>query len=93
MTVYIVSKVTVHDSEKMASYVEAAPATVEEFGGRYIARASDLQQLEGEADCNRVVILEFPDAQSALAWYESDVYRPLRDDRQAASDASIVLLK
>ncbi len=93
MAVYIVSKVSVHDAEKMAAYVEAAPETVEKYGGRYIIRTGSIQQVEGERDCNRAVILEFPDREAALAWYNSDDYKPLRDDRWAASDASIVLLE
>ena len=93
MAVYIVSKVSVHDAEKMAAYVEAAPETVEKYGGRYVIRTGNIQQVEGEQDCNRAVILEFPDREAALAWYNSDDYRPLRDDRWAASDASIVLLE
>jgi uncharacterized protein (DUF1330 family) len=35
--------------------------------------------------------MEFPDADAARAWYESDEYAPLKAMRQAASDTQIIL--
>jgi len=38
-----------------------------------------------------MVVVEFPDKAAALAWYESDMYRPLRELRQASAEAVILL--
>jgi uncharacterized protein (DUF1330 family) len=93
MTVYIVSRVDITDPELMAGYMKAAPATVEAHGGRYIVRTGDIEVIEGKTRCDRVVVLEFPTREQALAWYNSDDYRKLRDVRWQAATASILLLQ
>ncbi len=93
MAVYIVSRVDISDPERMAGYMKAAPATVEAFGGKYIVRTGNIEVIEGEQTCDRVVVLEFPTREQALAWYNSQDYRPLRDARWQAASASIMLLQ
>ncbi len=93
MPVYIVSRVDISDPERMAGYMEAAPATVEAFGGKYIVRTGNIEVIEGDQTCDRVVVLEFPSREQALAWYNSQDYRPLRDVRWQSANASIMLLQ
>lgn len=93
MAVYIVSRVDISDPERMAGYMTAAPATVEAFGGKYIVRTGNIEVIEGDQTCDRVVVLEFPTREQALAWYNSQDYRPLRDVRWQAANASIMLLQ
>ena len=92
MTAYVVSRVTIRDPEKMKAYMADAPSTVKAYGGTYLARTSDIQVLEGEDNYDRMVMLEFPDREHALAWYESNEYRDLRQDRWNSADAHIVIL-
>lgn len=92
MSVYIVSRVNLTDEAAMTSYFAAAPATVEQYGGKYLARTNDLTTLEGDEEIDRMVILEFPTKEAAEAWYHSEEYKPLRDQRWAASDAKIIML-
>jgi uncharacterized protein (DUF1330 family) len=91
MSAYIVSRVKILNREAMQRYMSEAPATVAAFGGRYLVRGGDVQALEGAWEHERMVVVEFPDKGSALAWYESDVYRPLRELRQANAEAVILL--
>lgn len=91
MPAYIVSRVKISNPEAMQHYMREAPATVAAFGGRYLVRGGDVQALEGAWEHERMVVVEFPDKSAALAWYESDVYRPLRDLRQENAEAVILL--
>jgi uncharacterized protein (DUF1330 family) len=91
MPAYVVSRLKVLDPEAMRRYVNEAPATVAAFGGRYHFRGSEVEPLEGVWEHDRMVVLEFPTKADALAWYESDVYRPLRDLRQASAETIILL--
>lgn len=93
MPVFIVSRVDIPEPQALAQYMADAPATVEAYGGRYIVRSSRIDPLEGETTCDRVVVLEFPSHERALAWYHSPEYRPLRDLRQQAATASILLVQ
>ncbi|HYI11334.1 MAG TPA: DUF1330 domain-containing protein [Thermoanaerobaculia bacterium] len=91
MAAYIVSRVNIRDREAMQRYMAEAPATVAAFGGRYLVRGNDVQALEGAWEHERMVVVEFPDKSAALAWYESDAYRPLRDLRHASAETVILL--
>lgn len=91
MPAYIVSRVKILNAEAMRRYMAEAPATVAAFGGRYLVRGNDVQALEGAWEHERMVVVEFPDKASALDWYESEVYRPLRDLRQPNAETVILL--
>jgi uncharacterized protein (DUF1330 family) len=54
-------------------------------------RGTDVEALEGTWEHHRMVILEFPDREAALAWYHSAEYAPLKALRQANSDTVILL--
>ena len=91
MSVYVISRVSIHDPDAMSRYVAEAPATVAGFGGRYLVRANTATALEGNWDADRIVVLEFPTRADALAWYHSPEYRDLRDLRWSAAEAVILM--
>lgn len=91
MAAYIVSRVKILNRESMQRYMAEAPATVAAFGGRYLVRGQDVQALEGAWEHERMVVVEFPDKEAALGWYESDAYRSLRTLRQSSAEAVILL--
>ncbi len=94
MPAYVIASVTdARDAEKLARYREGNTAAVEKHGGRFIARGGELETLEGDWPALRIVIMEFPDMDTARSWYQSDDYAPLRELRQSASDTDIVLVE
>ncbi len=82
---YVVVEVDVHDPEAYVPYVAGASASVAASGGRYLARGGRTQELEGEPPRSRVVVLGFPDFESALAWYHSDGYQSVAPIRHGAA--------
>jgi uncharacterized protein (DUF1330 family) len=61
-------------------YIERIQATLDPFGGRFIVHGATVEVIEGSWP-GTVVIIEFPDADAARAWYDSPAYReilPLR---------------
>jgi uncharacterized protein (DUF1330 family) len=91
MPAYVVSRLTVHDRAAFESYLAEAPRTVARFGGKYLFRGEDVTALEGSWDDERLVILEFETAEAAWAWYRSAEYQRLRELRQGAANAVILL--
>jgi uncharacterized protein (DUF1330 family) len=72
-------------------YLREIDDTLEPFGGEYLVHGGRIDAREGEWDGD-LVILRFPDADSAAAWYESAYYQrilPLRLNN-SASMAAIV---
>ena len=91
MPAYVVSRLTIHDRAAFGSYLTEAPRTVARLGGRYLFRGEEVTALEGSWDDERLVILEFETAAAARAWYQSAEYQRLRELRQRAADAVILL--
>jgi len=72
---YIVATVRVHDRAKFGAYVQAVAGVAESFGGEYLLRGAVAEVLEGDVDPSElVVVLRFPDADSARAYVNSPQY-------------------
>ena len=93
MPAYVIANVTVKDPERYPEYARQVPATLEPFGGRYLARGGAVEVVEGDWRPNRLVVLEFPTLERARAWYDSADYGPARQLRWETADAQIVFLE
>ena len=93
MSAYIIANVDVTDPDAYAEYRKGVAASMEPFGGRFLARAGRAEALEGSYAAKRVVLLEFPDYDRAKAWWDSPAYRPLRELRQRASRGDLIVVE
>jgi len=90
MPAYIVVETDVHDPEQYEQYKAASPGAVAAFGGRFIVRGGELAVLEGDWHPKRVVILEFPDLETAKQFYESERYQEAKKLREGAANLHMV---
>ena len=90
---YIVGDVDVTDPDRYKDYSSHTEETLRPFGGRFIVRGGDKEVLEGAWRPNRLVVIEFPDRESAQGWYDSEAYRAILPIRQEASTGSLVLVE
>lgn len=93
MPAYIVVNVDVKDPERYARYRDMAPPSIARYGGRYIARGGATEVLEGTYQPKRFVILEFPDADRARAWWSSPEYAEGKQLRQASASTDMILVE
>ena len=93
MSAYVLVEVEVKEPIGYEEYKKMAPRSIQAHGGRYLVRGGPVEALEGEWPLQRVVILEFPDAAAARAWWSCSDYRPARDLRQRTARTRMVLLE
>lgn len=93
MAAYVVAQIDVTDPEAFAEYRAKVAETVARHGGRYKARGGEMEALEGDRPCSRMVVIEFDDARAAKRWYESEDYAPLIALRRSASRGSVVVVE
>jgi uncharacterized protein (DUF1330 family) len=74
-------------------YRPLAAASIARFGGRFVVRGGNAEPLEGSPQPERVVVIEFPDADTARRWYHSDEYQQALKIRQANSTARLILVE
>ena len=82
----------ISDPSALAEYAKLAAPTVAAFGGRYIVRGGAGSAIAGEPPAARVVVLEFPDRETAVAWRASPEYQAALRIREAASTSRVYIV-
>ena len=80
------------DPVRYDDYKLLAPPSIAAYGGRYLVRGGTTTVLEGEWAPRRVVVLEFPNAERARAWWESPEYAAAKALRQSCADTQMLLI-
>jgi len=93
LTVYIISRFTIHDRSKYDEYERGFPEIFEKYDGRMLSVDEDPLVLAGEWQDTRSVIIEFPSKKSALTWLMSDEYQEISKNRDAGSTGNSILVK
>jgi len=93
MPAYMIGRVDVTNIEGWKAYAEAASPAVAAFGGKYLARGGEMVGLENfEDEGKRIVILQFPDMETAKNWYNSEEYQAAKAKREGAGYARFTLV-
>ncbi len=79
MAVYLVSSIDVVDEAGYEEYHERTEALVSNHGGRYLVTGGETIVLRGDWTPQRLTIIEFDDAGSVEAMFESDEFARLRE--------------
>jgi uncharacterized protein (DUF1330 family) len=93
MSAYVVALIDIHDADKYAPYAEQFDyASFEnDHGGEILVVSDHAEDVEGAWQHGRLVVLKFPSADDARAWYASDAYKDVREIRWANSTSNISL--
>jgi len=93
MKYYSVAEIAITDQSWVPAYVKNVTGLVEQHGGRYLARTSKIERLEGERKVPQIfLIIEWPSKDVAKAFYECDEYRPYRQSRIEGAKSEFLLV-
>ena len=93
MSAYVIVQENMHgDQAPFEEYRKQVMATVEPFGGKFLARGGKLTVLEGEWPHERTVILEFASREKAEGWYHSPAYQKILPLRLKAATSNFVII-
>jgi uncharacterized protein (DUF1330 family) len=92
MPAYVLVDAKVTDPAQYEEYRKVAPAAIAKYGGRYLVRGGATTVLEGGWQPNRIVVLEFPDADAARRFYDSPEYRAARALRAGAAAMNVIVV-
>lgn len=93
MPAYVILDITVTDPDGYENYKHLAPAAIEAYGGKYLARGGAAQNLEGDWQPNRIVILQFETVARAKQWIDSPEYRDARSLRQRTAISHTIVVE
>lgn len=91
MAAYIIAEIEVTDPAGYDEYRKLAGAAIAAYGGKFLVRGGNIETLEGEWHPKRIVVLEFPSAERAKAWWASEEYAAARVIRQRAAVTDMIV--
>ena len=92
MRYYAIVEIDITDQSWVADYVKNVTPMLERHGGRYLARTSKIERIEGDRKLPQVVVLvEFPSKEAAERFYGSGEYRPYLELRKAGGKNEFLL--
>jgi uncharacterized protein (DUF1330 family) len=92
MSAFVLVEVDIHNMEVYEEYKKLTPSSIESFGGKFVIRGLPVEALEGEWKHDRLVLLEFPNKEKALEWYNSENYQKAKKIREKASSANFFIV-
>lgn len=93
MSAYIIVDTKIHNADEYDKYKKLAKPIAEKFGGVYRVRGGELDVRDSELwSPTRVVIIEFPDMQSARDFIDSDEYAPVKPLREQNADCTLFIV-
>ena len=82
---YIIVDMQISNPEQYKQYMAQAPAAVKAAGGEYLVRGGHFEVMEGNWKPARIAMLRFPNFEQAKAFYDGEMYRQARAQREGAT--------
>lgn len=93
MPAYVIAEIEITNPDGYREYTTVVPATIQQYGGRFIARGGKSKVLEGDWPERRRVIIEFPSVEDARKWWDSPEYAKPKALRKAHSNGRLLLIE
>jgi len=93
MSAFLVVDTKIKNPEAYEEYKKLAKPIAEKFGGVYRARGGKLDIRRTELwSPTRIVIIEFPDMESAQAFVDSEEYAPVKPMRENNAECTLFIV-
>lgn len=93
MSCYVWVEITIQDKASLVEYMREVPKIIQKYNGKYLVRGGPVSVLEGTiGEHPTKILIEFPDKDSAIAWYESPEYKVIHHIRTDNSSCNFMFL-
>jgi uncharacterized protein (DUF1330 family) len=93
MTVYVIVQLKMTDRTAYDRYQARFFDVFRKFSGRLLSADEHPSVLEGKWNCDKLVLMSFPDETAFQAWAASPEYLEISKDRKAGAEAIVLLAK
>jgi uncharacterized protein (DUF1330 family) len=92
MPVYVVIESKIKNLEKYQVYISKVPEIISKFGGKYLARGNKVIPLGKKWRPERMIIIEFPEANTVYEWLASAEYKAISKWREEGAETKAVMI-
>jgi uncharacterized protein (DUF1330 family) len=94
MSAFVIVDTKINNPEAYERYKKLAKPIAEKYGGIYRVRGGKIDLREKDLwTPTRIVIIEFPDLQSARNFVDSEEYAPVKPLRQNNADCTLFIVE
>ena len=93
MAGYVLIDSEVTDEAVYAEFLERVPATVDAYGGKYLARGGATEVMEGDWTPHFAVVVEFDNVERAKTWLSSPEYTEVKEIRLRSANTTVVVVE
>ena len=83
----------INSEEKLKKYAIKAKIAADKYSGIFIIRGGNFENVLGKWEYARTVVIKFPSYETALNWYNSDEYKPVRKIREENSEGNVIIIE
>ena len=92
MSGYVLANVNWTNKDALQAYVELLGPSLGAHGGAVITGSEDVRVPEGDWQADGVLVLiSFPTVEAALAWCDSEEYRPALEIRKRSASSRLLI--
>ena len=93
MRAYVIVEISIHDPGLSEEYKKLTPASIAEYGGKFIVRGGRTITMEGDWKPQRIVVAEFDSLERAQEWWQSEGYEKAKKIRHASADTRMIIVE
>ena len=92
MSGYVLANVKWTSADARQAYVDLLGPSLDAHGGVVTAGTQNVHVLEGDWQADGLMVLiTFPTVEGALAWYNSEIYRPALELRKTSASSRLLI--
>jgi len=92
MNAYLILDLAIHDLDKFMEYIDRIPAFIKKHAGRYIVQGVKPTVMEGDWSPERMVVIEFPSKENAIAFLQDPDAQSLFALRHNTTTSKLLLV-
>jgi uncharacterized protein (DUF1330 family) len=93
MPVYLIIDITVIDPDVFGEFMERMPAVVEQYGGSYLARSSEVSTMVGDWQPERIVLIEFESIEQVQEFFAAPEYLAIVPLREHSATTRVIIVE
>ena len=93
MAAYILVQINITNPNPYKEYLKKVTEIAKKYGGEYLIRGGSYKIMLGKWDYERTVVIKFTNYDTAMKWYNSDEYAPVRRIREENSNGNIIIIE
>ena len=93
MSGFLIAQVNITNEEPYKEYIKLTGPIVKKYGGEFIVRGGKFNNVLGNWNYARNIVIKFPTYEIALDWYNSEEYEPIKKIREDNSEGNIIIIE